>query len=372
MAGSVYYTLKVSVCASGEAGGASTESPIKGKGPLTPGTLYRSSPQKKPLASPNDWHLECKLDMAHYVRLQGGEATAGVTAAGLHFFQDAASSASSFGVYVSELRYEARNKVAVSACPYTISRYPETHVRLEQELSQLRSWLNIQLRVRFPPIFHIIFDTEALSAYQRLFSLLMKIRLMAHSLEKLWKTRSRLSSDRGFCQLRHSMHFFISNLLYYLQVDVVDSEYAQLMSDLDEADEFQHVLRAHRNFLATVLKAALVDNLSVQDAIDRVLQACLRFVAVCRLLHQQEGIDEGALDDEYAHFHQGVLSPSKVSASPLLPVVVPNEEVEAVRKDFFSQIVYLHTVMGKVENRGFMFRLDFNNYLSGMAQGVHY
>ena len=112
-----------------------------------------------------------------------------------------------------------------------------------------------------PPIFHIIFDTEALSAYQRLFSLLMKIRLMAHSLEKLWKTRSRLSSDRGFCQLRHSMHFFISNLLYYLQVDVVDSEYAQLMSDLDEADEFQHVLRAHRNFLATVLKAALVDNL---------------------------------------------------------------------------------------------------------------
>ena len=128
--------------------------------------------------------------MAHYVRLQGGEATAGVTAAGLHFFQDAASSASSFGVYVSELRYEARNKVAVSACPYTISRYPETHVRLEQELSQLRSWLNIQLRVRFPHLPRIV---EALSAYQRLFSLLMKIRLMAHSLEKLWKTRSRLS-----------------------------------------------------------------------------------------------------------------------------------------------------------------------------------
>lgn len=370
MAGSVYYTLKVSVSTSDTAG---VESPSKAfdQGPMTPGTLYRSTPLKNPTASPRKWQLECKLDMAHYVRLKGGEAMAGVTAAGLRFSNDTSSSAS-FGVYASELRFEARNKVAVSACPYTISRYPETHVRLDQELSQLRSWLNIQLRVRFPPIFHIIFDAEALSAYQRLFTLLMKIRLMAHSLEKLWKTRSRLSSDRSFCQLRHSMHFFISNLLYYLQVDVVDSEYAKLMRDLDEAEEFQQVLRAHRNFLATVLKAALVDNLTVQDAIDRVLQACLRFVAVCRLLLQQEGVDGAALDDEYTHFNQGVLSPSKVSTSPLLPVVVPNEEVEAVRKDFFSQIVYLQTVMGKVENRGFMFRLDFNNYFSGLAQGVHY
>jgi hypothetical protein len=32
-------------------------------------------------------------------------------------------------------------------------------------------------------------------------------------------TRSRLiTSDRLFCNIRHSMHFFISNLLYYLQV----------------------------------------------------------------------------------------------------------------------------------------------------------
>ena len=236
---------------------------------------------------------------------------AGVTAAGLHFSQDP-SSLASFGIYASELGFEARNKVAVPACPYTVSRYPETSVRLEKELNQLRSWLNIQLHVRFPPVFHIVFDTEALSAYQRLFSLLMKIRLMAHSLEKLWKTRSRLSSDLSFCQLRHSMHFFISNLLYYLQVDVVDSEYAQLMRDIEQAKEFQDVLRAHRNFLATVLKAALVDSLTVQDAVDRVLQACLRFVAVCRLLHQQEGINEAAIDDEYVHFHQGALSPQRL------------------------------------------------------------
>lgn len=41
---------------------------------------------------------------------------------------------------------------------------------------------------------------------------------MAHALERLWIARSRLAADRSFCQSRHSMHFFVSNLLYYLQV----------------------------------------------------------------------------------------------------------------------------------------------------------
>jgi hypothetical protein len=43
---------------------------------------------------------------------------------------------------------------------------------------------------------------------------------VAHALERLWIARSRLASDRSFCQSRHSMHFFVSNLLYYLQVRV--------------------------------------------------------------------------------------------------------------------------------------------------------
>jgi hypothetical protein len=46
----------------------------------------------------------------------------------------------------------------------------------------------------------------------------LQVRVVAHALERLWMARSSLASDRAFCQLRHSMHFFVSNLLYYLQV----------------------------------------------------------------------------------------------------------------------------------------------------------
>ena len=197
---------------------------------------------------------------------------------------------------------------------------------------------------------------------------------MAHTLERLWKSRSRLSSNRHFCQIRHSMHFFISNLLYYMQVDVVDSEFAVLQREVDAATDFQVVLRAHRNFLATVLRVSLVDNLTVQEGIERVLQACLRFVAVCRLLQQQEGVDE----TPSSPFDSTQLAPVLSADSPgakirarvrSLPVIVPPEELEAIQKEFFSQVAYLFQVMRKIENRGFMFRLDFNGFLSGQVQG---
>ena len=194
------------------------------------------------------------------------------------------------------------------------------------------------------------------------------------------------------------MHFFASNLLYYLQVDVVDSEFDALQKVIAAAADFQGVLRAHRNFLATVLRVSMVDQLTVQEGVERVLQVCLRFIAVCRLLQQQEGVVDGDGDgngvaggggDVYGHADfQGLgllssyrthTSPSKTNyfASPglsklqekaaLLPVVMPPEELEAVKKEFFSQISFLFQVMRKVENRGFIFRLDFNNFLSEMA-----
>ena len=152
-------------------------------------------------------------------------------------------------------------------------------------------------------------------------------------------------------------------------MDVLDCEYAILDTALQGATDFQFVMRAHRNFLATVLRVSMIDQVTVQEAIDRLLQACLRFIAVCRLLHQQEGMADDEIGTRGAHSGTSY-SPYKSPASKMsdrvkkLPVVVPPEEIEAVRKDFFSQMAFLFQVMRKAENRGFMFRLDFNGFMS--------
>jgi hypothetical protein len=114
----------------------------------------------------------------------------------------------------------------------------------------------------------------------------------------------------------------------------------------------------------------------VQEGIERVLQVCLRFVAYCRLLHQQEDNDvkvgwsakpPHGTGQSASHSLPG-RADIKAKVVRDVPIVLPPEELEAIRKEFFTQISYLFHIMRKIESRGFMFRLDFNGYLSALAQ----
>lgn len=144
------------------------------------------------------------------------------------------------------------------------------------------------------------------------------------------------------------------------QVDVVDSEYSVLQREISVAADFQSVLRAHKTFTANMLRLSLIDNTSVQEGIERILQICLRFIAVCRIQHQSEYLDDPAEDT--------TSTPASQARKALLPpIYVPPEELGHIRKDFFAQVAVLFQLMRKVESRGFIFRLDFNSFLSNCS-----
>lgn len=219
--------------------------------------------------------------------------------------------------------------------------------------------------------------------------MLLQVRLVARLLERLWMARSKWITDRLYCNLRHAMHFFISNLLYYLQVDVVDSEYNAFQTELRHLQEFQAVLLAHRHFLANVLRLSMLDNQGIQENFDRLLHLCLRFVAACRIQARSEAaytgstsVNSSGFQEENHHNHhqnssfqsqesrRSPGSKQKASAAYTAPVYIPPEEFEAIRKEFFQQIAYLLQFMKKVESRGFLFRLDFNGYLSQHCMNI--
>lgn len=219
--------------------------------------------------------------------------------------------------------------------------------------------------------------------------MLLQVRLVARLLERLWMARSKWITDRLYCNLRHAMHFFISNLLYYLQVDVVDSEYNAFQTELRHLQEFQAVLLAHRHFLANVLRLSMLDNQGIQENFDRLLHLCLRFVAACRIQARSEAVYTGSAsvnssgfqEENHHNHHQNSSfqsqesrrspgSKQKASAAYTAPVYIPPEEFEAIRKEFFQQIAYLLQFMKKVESRGFLFRLDFNGYLSQHCMNI--
>lgn len=314
-----------------------------------------------------------------------------------------------FHTIIHRMHFEGKGSLySYPVCsPFTSARYPDTFLQLEREVSKIRAWMHLKLQIHFPAVFTVIFDVDSKRNYERVFSLVMKVRLVARLLEKLWMARSKWMTDRLYCNLRHAMHFFISNLLYYLQVDVVDSEYAAFQQELRHLTEFQAVLMAHRHFLANILRLAMLDNQAIQECFDRLLHLCLRFVAACRVQARSEamymesgstahrhGGHESVLDETAAHLpaprdtlQTPMLNRSKLSLSPtpntgasqgtphntssfVTPTYIPIEEFETIRKEFFQQLTYLLQFMKKVESRGFLFRLDFNGYISQHAMDL--
>jgi hypothetical protein len=153
---------------------------------------------------------------------------------------------------------------------------------------------------------------------------------------------------------------------------VVDSEFSELQSNIQTATDVQAVSLAHRNFLAMLSRLAMLDNMTIQEGIERILHLCLRFVAVCRILHQQE-------EDIYTNACQGY-EPDQVNTSDDIfssdlhyhllrpkPILVPTEELDGIYKEFFAQITYFFHLLRNVECRGLLFRLDFNGYFSDLT-----
>ncbi|KAJ1428550.1 Spc98 family-domain-containing protein, partial [Ochromonadaceae sp. CCMP2298] len=378
------------------------------------------------------WDVQLPLDLSVHVKCQGGQACVGAAAWGIVFPTHSHSSSEhgcgysgegkdgegeggegeggyggehgleaelsapprSFCFHLLDLRFAGKGALLTYpvASPYTFSRFPDSFARIQSEVGKLRAWMGLQLKLSFPPTFHVIFDAEAVAVYERVCAAIMRVRLVGHALERLWiRTGTQgggqgaqggaQGGDRSYCQLRHSMHFFVSNLLYYLQVDVVDSEYAQLLREVEGAADFQAVLRAHRGFLSAILRLSLVDNVAVQEGIERVLQICLRFLAVSRILQQ---VGQGEDEDEGMGWGSG-RAPSRGGAGglsrgdpstaggnaaprlPPRPIFVPPQEMQYIRADFFAQVALLLQGMRRVESRGCVFRLDFNSYLSNAA-----
>lgn len=175
------------------------------------------------------WDVEYQFDISKHMKLVSGEAYVSIITSSLANRVKIPSPSKTSFVYqdvhclgMSLESFEINCFGAFSGYPaassFTSSRYPEASLRLQSIVSKYRSWMNLKMRVNYPEMFRIIVDNESQNCYERLFSMLMKVKFIGNSLEHQWKVKSRMSNDRTYCCLRHSMHFFIKNLIYYLQV----------------------------------------------------------------------------------------------------------------------------------------------------------
>ncbi|XP_056269260.1 gamma-tubulin complex component 4 [Pseudoliparis swirei] len=147
--------------------------------------------------------------------------------------------------------------------------------------------LGLTYKVQWP--LHILFTPAILEKYNVVFRYLLSVRRVQSQLQHCWALqmqRKHLKSNQTDAvkwRLRNHMAFLIDNLQYYLQVDVLESQFSQLLQLINSTRDFESVRLAHDHFLSNLLAQSFILLKPVFHCLNEILDLCQTF---CSLVSQ--------------------------------------------------------------------------------------
>ncbi|KYN34077.1 Gamma-tubulin complex component 4 [Trachymyrmex septentrionalis] len=124
----------------------------------------------------------------------------------------------------------------------------------KQDPNEKRGWGMITLKYKVVWPLHLLFNPVALNDYNTLFRFLLRVKKTQIELWNLWSEHMHHKDfDIGVIQLRNNLIFIVDNLQYYLQVDVMESQYAIMEVNMKNTRNFEDIQKAHSMFLANVM-----------------------------------------------------------------------------------------------------------------------
>uniref|UniRef100_H3AII2 Gamma-tubulin complex component n=1 Tax=Latimeria chalumnae TaxID=7897 RepID=H3AII2_LATCH len=154
--------------------------------------------------------------------------------------------------------------------------------------------LGLSYKVQWP--LHILFTPAVLEKYNVVFKYLLSVRRVQAELQHCWalqmqrKHLTSIQTDAVKWRLRNHMAFLVDNLQYYLQVDVLESQFSQLLQQINSTRDFESIRLAHDYFLSNLLAQSFILLKPVFHCLNEILDLCLNF---CSLVTQNLGpLDE--------------------------------------------------------------------------------
>lgn len=147
--------------------------------------------------------------------------------------------------------------------------------------------LGLTYKVQWP--LHILFTPAILEKYNVVFRYLLSVRRVQSQLQHCWALqmqRKHLKSSQTEAvkwRLRNHMAFLIDNLQYYLQVDVLESQFSQLLQQINSTRDFESIRLAHDHFLSNLLAQSFILLKPVFHCLNEILELCQTF---CSLVSQ--------------------------------------------------------------------------------------
>lgn len=204
--------------------------------------------------------------------------------------------------------------------------------------------LGLSYTVQWP--LHILLTPSVLEKYNRLFRFLLAVKRAQIDIQHCWtlqmqyKQKPSNQEEVAKWQLRTHMAFLVDNLQYYLQVDVIESQFSTFMDKLTSTRDFEQVKLAHDQFLSALLSQGFVHMKAVSRCLHEILEQCSQFSKL--LVNCSSPLSQGELS-----------------------------HLQFIAKNFQRQSNLLFTVLSSVRSHNasphlaqLLLRLDYNHYFS--------
>lgn len=124
-------------------------------------------------------------------------------------------------------------------------------------------WSSIILEYKTSWSLNLLFTKDIMLRYNKVLMFLLRIRKCHLSIHQIWFKEVKNKTTEKFelsWKLRNELMFLISNLQFYLQVDVIEAEYGSLIELLRNQTDFQQVIRLHNMFLLNILSQSFISS----------------------------------------------------------------------------------------------------------------
>ncbi|KAK7344425.1 hypothetical protein VNO77_14001 [Canavalia gladiata] len=231
----------------------------------------------------------------------------------------------------------------------------------------LDGWDGIALEYSVDWPLHLFFTQEVLSKYLRIFQYLLRLKRTQMELEKLWasvmhqyhRDFAKQRKDRDKCSItqqkrqrfrpmwrvREHMAFLIRNLQFYIQVDVIESQWNILQSHIQDSHDFTELVGFHQEYLSALISQTFLDIGSVSRILDSIMKLCLQF---CWNIENQ---DDCSNTSELEH----IAEEFNKKSNSLYTILRSSRLVGSQRAPFL---------------RRFLLRLNLNSFFEATARGV--
>ncbi|GBG60579.1 hypothetical protein CBR_g8601 [Chara braunii] len=201
--------------------------------------------------------------------------------------------------------------------------------------------------------------------YNQVFQYLLRLKRIQLELEKTWALAmhrdrrdfvARRRKEAGnlerrneqqyqrmsMWQLRQHMTYLITNLQFYIQVDVIESQSKLLQERIEASKDFTELTRFHQEYLSALITQSFLDTGSISRILDLIIKLCWQ---LCKLIEASDATPDTA-------------------------------EIESLAKLFRQRSISLFTILSSSKLSGsqrapflrqFLLRLNYNNYFHNQA-----